>query len=76
MNHRMLVLLTLLLSALAWGDDAVSDAVGRTIDDFHDAAAHADKARYLGHLTEDAVFMGTRAALKVMTPAVGRSPAD
>jgi len=35
------------------------DAIGRVIDDFHDAAAHGDKDRYLGHLSGDAVFMGT-----------------
>ena len=29
------------------------------LDDFLDAAAHGDKARYLGHMTDDAVFMGT-----------------
>ena len=61
MNVRLLLILTLLLSAIAVGDNAESDldAIGRVIDDFHDAAAHGDKARYLGHLTEDAVFMGT-----------------
>lgn len=34
-------------------------AIGQVIDDFHDAAAHGDRDRYLGHLTDDAVFMGT-----------------
>lgn len=34
-------------------------AIGAVLDDFHDAAAHGDKQRYLGHLTDDAVFMGT-----------------
>lgn len=29
--------------------------------DFHDAAAHADGARYFAHLTPDAVFVGTDA---------------
>ncbi len=61
MNVRLVLILTLLLCAIAAADNAESDldAIGRVIDDFHDAAAHGDKARYLGHLTEDAVFMGT-----------------
>ena len=61
MNVRLLLILTLLLSAIAAADNAESDldAIGRVIDDFHDAAAHGDKLRYLDHLTEDAVFMGT-----------------
>ena len=61
MNIRHLLLLTLLVSVIAAADNAESGlgAIGRLIDDFHDAAAHGDKARYLDHLTEDAVFMGT-----------------
>ena len=31
------------------------------LDDFHDAAAHADLDRYFGHLAEHAVFVGTDA---------------
>ena len=34
-------------------------AVGRVLDDFHDAAAHGNKERYLSHLTEHAVYIGT-----------------
>jgi hypothetical protein len=41
--------------------DAIVEAVNRVLDDFHDAAAHGDKTRYLSHMTEDAVFMGTDA---------------
>ena len=61
MNIRPLPWLALLLCAMAAADttDATVEAIGRIIDDFHDAAAHGDKARYLGHLSEDAVFMGT-----------------
>ncbi len=36
-------------------------AIARELDDFHDAAAHADEARYFAHLAEDAVFLGTDA---------------
>jgi len=31
----------------------------RALDDLHDAAAHADEARYFGHFAPDAVFLGT-----------------
>jgi hypothetical protein len=40
---------------------ASSTAVAHELDDFHDAAAHADEARYFGHFTSDAVFLGTDA---------------
>ena len=36
-------------------------AIEAMIDDWHDAAAKADAERYLGHFTEDAVFLGTDA---------------
>ncbi|MBI3132222.1 MAG: nuclear transport factor 2 family protein [Acidobacteria bacterium] len=36
-------------------------AVHKVLDDWHDAAAKADEARYFGHLTADSVFMGTDA---------------
>ena len=35
--------------------------VARELDDFHDAASHADEARYFGHFAPDAVFLGTDA---------------
>ncbi|MDG1995482.1 MAG: nuclear transport factor 2 family protein [Emcibacteraceae bacterium] len=34
-------------------------AIIAVLDDFHDAAAKADKDRYLGHFTEDGAFLGT-----------------
>ncbi|PCJ39300.1 MAG: hypothetical protein COA71_14370 [SAR86 cluster bacterium] len=34
-------------------------AIIAVLDDFHDAAAQADVGRYLGHMTNDAVFIGT-----------------
>lgn len=37
------------------------DAIDELIDDWHAAAASANEARYFGHLTEDAVFLGTDA---------------
>ena len=56
MNIRNSVYLLPAMSFTASADDA---AIAAVIDDFHDAAAHGDNARYLGHMTDDAVFMGT-----------------
>ena len=57
MKFRQLLFLTLLLPLMALGGNTGPDfeAVGKVIDDFHDAAAHGDKQRYFGHLTNDAV---------------------
>ncbi len=59
--HRQFLFLMVLLPMLAAAENTGPDveAVANVIDDFHDAAAHGDKERYLGHLTEYAVFMGT-----------------
>jgi len=35
--------------------------VSAALDDFHDAAARADEARYFGHFAKDGVFLGTDA---------------
>jgi len=36
-------------------------AVGAALDDFHEAAAHADEERYFAHFAPAAVFLGTDA---------------
>jgi hypothetical protein len=36
-------------------------AIGRVLDDFHDAAAKSDEARYFGHFAAEGVFLGTDA---------------
>ena len=36
-------------------------AVVAVLDDFHDAAASSDEARYFAHFTDDGVFLGTDA---------------
>jgi hypothetical protein len=36
-----------------------ASAVGAVLDDWHAAAAAADEERYFGHMTENAVFLGT-----------------
>ncbi len=43
--------------AQSYPDD--EKAIIAVLDDFHDAAAKADKDRYLGHFTEDGAFLGT-----------------
>lgn len=60
MRQLILAILALSLSISAMADDGPTvDAIAAVIDDFHDAAAHGDGERYLRHLTDDAVFMGT-----------------
>lgn len=38
-----------------------AETIARALDDFHDAAAKADEARYFDHFADDAVFLGTDA---------------
>ena len=61
MKFQHLFVLALLFSFVAAADDNNADLalVNKVIDDFHDAAAHGDKQRYLELLTEDGVFLGT-----------------
>ena len=61
MKFRPILFLALLIPLMAVSEDTRPeiDAVGEVIDDFHDAAAHGDRERYLGHLTDDAVYLGT-----------------
>ena len=56
-KHSLFLIIILGLSGIAISADV--DDIGKVLDDFHDAAAHADKDRYLGLMTDDAVFMGT-----------------
>jgi ketosteroid isomerase-like protein len=59
MKAEKLPILFLFICGLAVAAHHEDQAIGQVLDDFHDAAAHGDKDRYLGHMTEDAVFMGT-----------------
>lgn len=61
LSRRHLVILALFAfgSAIAGQHQPDLDAIAGVLDDFHDAAAKGDKDRYLGHLADDAVFMGT-----------------
>jgi len=42
-------------------DDAERRAIGDVLDDWHAAAAASDEERYFGHLSNDAIFLGTDA---------------
>ncbi|MCB9879551.1 MAG: nuclear transport factor 2 family protein [Planctomycetes bacterium] len=42
--------------------DGAAGEVARVLDDFHDAAANGDGARYFADLPDDAVFLGTDGA--------------
>ena len=60
MTYRCMLVMTVFLFTASAADEAdIAGAIAAVIDDFHDAAAHGDKQRYLDHLTEDAVFQGT-----------------
>ena len=56
--RTVLTLMILAVAIDALADDA-RDAVDAVLDGFHDAAHHGDKARYLGLMTENGVFLGT-----------------
>lgn len=58
MKRNVLALAAVLASLAAYAADD-KQVIGDVIDDFHAAAAAGDKDRYLGHMTDDAVFMGT-----------------
>ena len=59
MRTRYFIFLAILFTGIAAADDANLNAIDNVLDDFHDAAAHGDKARFLGHMTANGVFMGT-----------------
>lgn len=58
-NIRLLSCLAILLAGVTLANDTDLSAIDKVLDEFHDAAAHGDKDRYLGLMTNDAVFMGT-----------------
>jgi hypothetical protein len=51
--------LFLIPALVAPAPPAQERAVAAVLDDWHDAAAKADEARYFGHLADQAVFLGT-----------------
>lgn len=59
MIRKFLTLAILLGSVSTFADHHEEKAIGDVLDDFHAAAAAGDKERYLEHMTDDGVFMGT-----------------
>ncbi len=61
--YKLLTMSALILfyPVLAFTQNAVSETarIIAVLDDFHEAAAQADVERYLGHFTDNAVFIGT-----------------
>lgn len=53
------------------GFDRASEtqSIARELDDFHDAAAHADETRYFAHFAPSGVFLGTDATERWDVPA-------
>jgi ketosteroid isomerase-like protein len=58
---QLLPLLMLLAACATLTVQQDRDAVNRIVDDWHQAAAQADEPRYFGHMSGDAVFLGTDA---------------
>lgn len=58
---RKLLLVVLLSCACASVPPAATPAINAALDDWHDAAAKADEARYFGAMTPEFVFLGTDA---------------
>ncbi len=55
---RLCAVAFLLVAALAHGQSD-EESINALLDDFHLAAAQADRDRYLGHFAPNGVFMGT-----------------
>jgi hypothetical protein len=54
---------------VATPDATTERAIARVLDDFHDAAAHADEERYFAHFAQGGVFLGTDATERWDVPA-------
>ena len=63
MSRTLFLILTgAIVAAQSDGDEsAVRARINAVLDDWHAAAGAADEERYFGHLTSDAVFLGTDA---------------
>ena len=62
MRKIIIIILTsgfISLSTFAQNFPKDEEAIIAVLNDFHDAAANADVERYLGNMTDDAVFLGT-----------------
>lgn len=59
MKNDVLCALGVLLCSFTWAQETPGEAIDSVLDDWHRAAARADFDTYFGHMTEDAVFIGT-----------------
>jgi len=66
---KRVVLCLALLACAPRAASPVDAAVANVLDDWHDAAARADEARYFGHFAEGAVFLGTDGTERWTVPA-------
>jgi ketosteroid isomerase-like protein len=68
---RFLILFAFLACASAPRRSSQDDqrSIAATLDDFHEAAARADEARYFAHFAADGIFLGTDATERWDVPA-------
>jgi hypothetical protein len=67
---RALILAAAILSALAQAQaQTPANQVARILDDWHQAAANSDEARYFNHFAANGIFMGTDPAERWTVPA-------
>jgi len=59
MRTKTLLVAALLLCTITRAQHAVKTEIAQVLDDWHRAAARADFTAYFGHMTDDAVFIGT-----------------
>lgn len=59
--RRTLAALLLLTACATTSVPADREAINAVLDDWHNAASVADEQRYFGHMSPDAIFMGTDA---------------
>ncbi len=59
MAVKLIIFAAFLMPCVVIAEHHEENIIGTVLDDFHDAAANADEERYLNHMAEYAVFMGT-----------------
>ncbi len=71
MRHKLLILVSALALSLLGNRlfAGTADEVGTALDEFHQAAAHADLSAYLSLMTDDVVFLGTDGSERWEGPA-------
>lgn len=61
MRDKLLILVALVFTSLAFSQENTKKAISGVLDAWHQAAADADFDRYFGLMTQDGVFLGTDA---------------